>query len=209
MKISPKIINIYFPAKEFVFLLNFKALNFGKTNLNQVKTALIPLNLELGMNIYWPSDREQENRLVQYLNDRDLVPIKVIDPILSHPIENLSLSIWPESALKALEIRYLGALLGRTAMNLLRETRLSTEDISEINKALDSIGLELGMNTGYWPSDPEKEERLVKKLKTILNQNLLTEREVQIVKMRLGIGENRRTLKETGQVVNVSAERVR
>ena len=189
--------------------LKIYTLNLGKKSLDEVKTALIPLGLELGMDIYWPSNQEQEKKLVQYLNNRGLTSIKMIDPILAHPIENLGLSIWPRSALKAVEVRYLGALVSRTEKDLLRETNLGAEDISEINRVLASIGLELGMNVDYWPSDPEEEEKLVKRLGDILNQNLLTEREVRVVRMRFGIGESRRTLKEIGQVVSVGAERVR
>ena len=189
--------------------LQIYTLNFGKIMMEEVKTALIPLGLELGVNIYWPSNREQEKELIQYLSSKGLASVKTIDPILVHPIENLGLSTWPRSALKAVEVPYLGALVSRTEKDLLRDTSLSAEDISEINTVLASLGLELGMDVDYWPSDPEEEEKLVKRLSNILNQNLLTEREVRIVKMRFGIRESRRTLKEVGRVLNVSAQRIR
>ena len=190
-------------------LLQIYTLNFGRKGLDEVKDILGSLGLKLGMNIYWPSNREQEEKLVQYLNDKGLTSsIKTIDPILAHPIENLGLSTWTRSALKAVGVPYLGALVSRAKKDLLRDTILGEEGLSEIETVLASLGLELGMNI-YWPSNLEEEKELVKRLGNILNRVVLTEREVRIMKMRFGIGESRRTLKEIGQVVNVSTERVR
>ena len=190
-------------------LLQIYTLNFGRKGLDEVKDILGSLGLKLGMNIYWPSNREQEEKLVQYLNDKGLTSsIKTIDPILAHPIENLGLSTWTRSALKAVGVPYLGALVSRAKKDLLRDTILGEEGLSEIETVLASLGLELGMNI-YWPSNLEEEKELVKRLGDILNQNLLTEREAQVLKMRFGIGEGPRTLKETGQVVNLSVERIR
>ena len=189
--------------------LKLYTLNLKQIHLEEVKTALIPLGLELGMNIYWPFHRAQEKKLVQYLNVKGLTSIQTIDPILAHPIENLGLSVWSESALKVVGVRYLGALVTRTEKDLLKNTSLGVEGVSEINIVLASLGLELGMSVDYWPSDPEEEEKLVKRLGNIVNQNLLIEREVQIVKMRFGIGEIRRTFKEIGQIFNLSGQRIR
>ena len=86
-----------------------------------------------------------------------------IDPILLRPVDELELTVRSANCLKAENIYYIGDLIQRTEVELLRTPNLGKKSLTEIKDVLASHGLSLGIQLDNWPpaSIREKEEASV------------------------------------------------
>jgi DNA-directed RNA polymerase subunit alpha len=74
-----------------------------------------------------------------------------IDPILMRPVDELELTVRSANCLKAENINYIGDLIQRTEVELLRTPNLGKKSLTEIKEVLESHGLALGMRIEKWP----------------------------------------------------------
>jgi len=80
-----------------------------------------------------------------------------IDPKLLRPVDDLELTVRSANCLKAENIYYIGDLIQRTEIELLKTPNLGRKSLNEIKEVLDSRGLSLGMKLEDWPpTKPEK-----------------------------------------------------
>jgi len=74
-----------------------------------------------------------------------------IDPILLRPVDDLELTVRSANCLKAESIYYVGDLIQRTEVELLKTPNLGKKSLTEIKDVLASNGLSLGMRLESWP----------------------------------------------------------
>ena len=74
-----------------------------------------------------------------------------IDPILLRPVDDLELTVRSANCLKAESIYYVGDLIQRTEIELLKTPNLGRKSLTEIKDVLASRGLSLGMRLENWP----------------------------------------------------------
>ena len=80
------------------------------------------------------------------------------DPILLRPVDELELTVRSANCLKAENIHYIGDLVQRTEVELLRTPNLGKKSLTEIKEVLESHGLSLGMRLENWPPAGLKRE---------------------------------------------------
>jgi len=89
------------------------------------------------------------------LRDKDLSPFPgpdtQVDPILLRPVDELELTVRSANCLKAENINYIGDLVQRTEVELLRTPNLGKKSLTEIKEVLEQHGLALGMRLDNWP----------------------------------------------------------
>jgi DNA-directed RNA polymerase subunit alpha len=89
-----------------------------------------------------------------------------IDPILLRPVDDLELTVRSANCLKAENIYYIGDLIQRTEVELLKTPNLGKKSLTEIKDVLASHGLSLGLRLENWPpaglksKDRENEQEL-------------------------------------------------
>ena len=81
-----------------------------------------------------------------------------IDPILLRPVDDLELTVRSANCLKAENIYYIGDLIQRTEVELLRTPNLGKKSLTEIKDVLATHGLSLGMRLENWPPPQLKRE---------------------------------------------------
>lgn len=74
-----------------------------------------------------------------------------IDPLLVRPVDDLELTVRSANCLKAESIYYVGDLIQRTEVELLKTPNLGKKSLTEIKDVLASRGLSLGMRLENWP----------------------------------------------------------
>jgi len=74
-----------------------------------------------------------------------------IDPILLRPVDDLELTVRSANCLKAENIYYIGDLIQRTEVELLKTPNLGKKSLTEIKDVLASHALSLGMRLENWP----------------------------------------------------------
>lgn len=82
-----------------------------------------------------------------------------IDPILLRPVDDLELTVRSANCLKAESIYYIGDLIQRTEVELLKTPNLGKKSLTEIKDVLASRGLSLGMRLENWPPASIKSDR--------------------------------------------------
>ena len=82
-----------------------------------------------------------------------------IDPILLRPVDDLELTVRSANCLKAESIYYIGDLIQRTEVELLKTPNLGKKSLTEIKDVLAFRGLSLGMRLENWPPASLKSER--------------------------------------------------
>jgi DNA-directed RNA polymerase subunit alpha len=73
------------------------------------------------------------------------------DPLLLRPVDELELTVRSANCLKAENIHYIGDLVQKTEVELLRTPNLGKKSLTEIKEVLESHGLSLGMRLDNWP----------------------------------------------------------
>ncbi|HBA35091.1 MAG TPA: DNA-directed RNA polymerase subunit alpha, partial [Gammaproteobacteria bacterium] len=81
-----------------------------------------------------------------------------VDPELLRSIDDLELTVRSANCLKAENIYYIGDLIQRTEVELLKTPNLGKKSLTEIKDVLASQGLSLGMRLESWPP-PELQNR--------------------------------------------------
>ena len=76
---------------------------------------------------------------------------EAVDPILLSPVDDLELTVRSANCLKAESIYYIGDLIQRTEVELLKTPNLGKKSLTEIKDVLASRGLSLGMRLENWP----------------------------------------------------------
>ncbi len=73
------------------------------------------------------------------------------DPVLMLSVEDLELTVRSANCLKAEQIYYIGDLVQRTEVELLKTPNLGKKSLTEIKDVLAQRGLSLGMRLANWP----------------------------------------------------------
>ncbi|MAZ66664.1 MAG: DNA-directed RNA polymerase subunit alpha [Kangiellaceae bacterium] len=76
-----------------------------------------------------------------------------IDPILLRPVDDLELTVRSANCLKAESLQYIGDLVQKTEVELLKTPNLGKKSLTEIKDVLASRGLSLGMRLENWPPE--------------------------------------------------------
>ena len=76
---------------------------------------------------------------------------EAVDPMLLRPVDDLELTVRSANCLKAENIYYIGDLVQRTEVELLKTPNLGKKSLTEIKDVLASRGLHLGMRLDTWP----------------------------------------------------------
>jgi len=74
-----------------------------------------------------------------------------IDPLLLRPVDELELTVRSANCLKAENIYFIGDLIQRTEVELLKTPNLGKKSLTEIKDVLASRGLSLGVRLENWP----------------------------------------------------------
>lgn len=74
-----------------------------------------------------------------------------VDPILLRPVDDLELTVRSANCLKAENIYYIGDLVQRTEVELLKTPNLGKKSLTEIKDVLAQNGLSLGLRLDNWP----------------------------------------------------------
>ena len=74
-----------------------------------------------------------------------------VDPMLLRPVDDLELTVRSANCLKAENIYFIGDLVQRTEVELLKTPNLGKKSLTEIKDVLASRGLHLGMRLENWP----------------------------------------------------------
>ncbi len=82
-----------------------------------------------------------------------------VDPILIRPVDDLELTVRSANCLKAENIYYIGDLIQRTEVELLKTPNLGKKSLTEIKDVLATKGLSLGMRLDNWPPAQLKEKQ--------------------------------------------------
>jgi DNA-directed RNA polymerase subunit alpha len=92
----------------------------------------------------------------------EVIPEEEIDPILLRPVDDLELTVRSANCLKAESIYYIGDLVQRTEVELLKTPNLGKKSLTEIKDVLASRGLSLGLRLDNWPpASLRNDERLL------------------------------------------------
>ncbi|WWO97593.1 MAG: DNA-directed RNA polymerase subunit alpha [Candidatus Dasytiphilus stammeri] len=97
-------------------------------------------------------------QLEAFVDLRDKIPTEIkeeekpdFDPILLRPVDDLELTVRSANCLKAEAIHYLGDLVQKTEVELLKTPNLGKKSLNEIKDVLASKKLKLGMRLDNWP----------------------------------------------------------
>ncbi len=98
--------------------------------------------------------KDQLSVFVNFEGSEEIVeeePESQIDPILLRPVDDLELTVRSANCLKAENIYYIGDLIQRTEVELLKTPNLGKKSLTEIKDVLASYSLSLGMRLENWP----------------------------------------------------------
>ncbi len=99
---------------------------------------------------------EQLDAFVDLRDVKEVEPEEVkpaFDPILLRPVDDLELTVRSANCLKAEAIQYIGDLVQRAEVELLKTPNLGKKSLTEIKDVLASRGLSLGMRLENWPPE--------------------------------------------------------
>ncbi|MGR9012298.1 MAG: DNA-directed RNA polymerase subunit alpha [Gammaproteobacteria bacterium] len=85
--------------------------------------------------------------------DEEVEIEEVFDPVLLRPVDDLELTVRSANCLKAENIFYIGDLIQRTEVELLKTPNLGKKSLTEIKDILALKGLSLGMRLENWPPE--------------------------------------------------------
>jgi len=74
-----------------------------------------------------------------------------VDPVLLRPVDELELTVRSANCLKAESIYYIGDLVLRSEVELMKTPNLGKKSLTEIKDVLAQRGLSLGMQLQNWP----------------------------------------------------------
>ncbi|MCP5162516.1 MAG: DNA-directed RNA polymerase subunit alpha [Hahellaceae bacterium] len=106
-----------------------------------IRRAATILQQQLAVFVAFDNEKEPEHVEVE----------EEVDPILLRPVDDLELTVRSANCLKAENIYYIGDLIQRTEVELLKTPNLGKKSLTEIKDVLASRGLSLGMRLENWP----------------------------------------------------------
>ena len=74
-----------------------------------------------------------------------------VEEVLMKPVDELDLTVRSANCLKSEKIYYIGDLVKRTEMDLMRTPNLGKKSLTEIKTLLANLDLKLGMEVANWP----------------------------------------------------------
>ncbi|PCH83974.1 MAG: DNA-directed RNA polymerase subunit alpha [Piscirickettsiaceae bacterium] len=84
--------------------------------------------------------------------EEEIVPVEpAFDPVLLRPVDDLELTVRSANCLKSEQIFYIGDLIQRTEVELLKAPNLGKKSLTEIKDVLASKGMSLGIRLENWP----------------------------------------------------------
>jgi len=89
----------------------------------------------------------------EHVEEPEIVEEQPFDPVLLRPVDDLELTVRSANCLKAENIFYIGDLIQRTEVELLRTPNLGKKSLTEIKDILALKGLSLGMRLENWPPE--------------------------------------------------------
>lgn len=89
----------------------------------------------------------------EQVQDEEVIEEQAFDPVLLRPVDDLELTVRSANCLKAENIFYIGDLIQRTEVELLRTPNLGKKSLTEIKDILALKGLSLGMRLENWPPE--------------------------------------------------------
>jgi len=92
-------------------------------------------------------------RVAEHAPDEGVTVEEKFDPVLLRPVDDLELTVRSANCLKAENIFYIGDLIQRTEVELLKTPNLGKKSLTEIKDILALKGLSLGMKLEKWPPD--------------------------------------------------------
>jgi DNA-directed RNA polymerase subunit alpha len=92
-------------------------------------------------------------RVAEQAADDSVTVEDKFDPVLLRPVDDLELTVRSANCLKAENIFYIGDLIQRTEVELLKTPNLGKKSLTEIKDILALKGLSLGMKLEKWPPD--------------------------------------------------------
>jgi DNA-directed RNA polymerase subunit alpha len=92
-------------------------------------------------------------KVKEQMPEESVVEEDAFDPILLRPVDDLELTVRSANCLKAENIFYIGDLIQRTEVELLRTPNLGKKSLTEIKDILAIKGLSLGMRLENWPPE--------------------------------------------------------
>lgn len=98
--------------------------------------------------------QEQLSAFVELKDESNIEPEQEepdVDPILLRPVDDLELTVRSANCLKTESIHFIGDLIQRTEVELLKTPNLGKKSLTEIKDVLASRGLSLGMRLENWP----------------------------------------------------------
>ena len=111
------------------------------------KNVLLAVILSTIVLVFWATFFEPPVREEQIVEEKE----DEVDPILIRPVDDLELTVRSANCLKAENIYYIGDLIQRTEVELLKTPNLGKKSLTEIKDVLASRGLALGMRLENWP----------------------------------------------------------
>jgi DNA-directed RNA polymerase subunit alpha len=113
-----------------------------------IKLAATILHDQLSVFVDFEKEIEQPGM------DKEMEPRRPeIEPIFLRPVDDLELTVRSANCLKAENIFYIGDLIQRTEVELLKTPNLGKKSLTEIKDILALKGLSLGMRLENWPPD--------------------------------------------------------
>lgn len=84
-----------------------------------------------------------------------------VDPLFLRSVDDLELTVRSANCLKAQNIFYIGDLIQKTEVELLKSPNLGKKSLTEIKEVLENKGLSLGLHIENWPPPglPDGKER--------------------------------------------------
>jgi DNA-directed RNA polymerase subunit alpha len=119
-----------------------------------IKTAATILHDQLSVFVDFEKVNEQ-------VIDEEVVEEEFFDPVLLRPVDDLELTVRSANCLKAENIFYIGDLIQRTEVELLKTPNLGKKSLTEIKDVLAVKGLSLGMRLENWPPENLAEQAQV------------------------------------------------
>ncbi|MDD2660133.1 MAG: DNA-directed RNA polymerase subunit alpha, partial [Methylococcales bacterium] len=111
-----------------------------------IKMAATILHDQLSVFVDFEKVNDQETEV-------EVEIVEVFDPVLLRPVDDLELTVRSANCLKAENIFYIGDLIQRTEVELLKTPNLGKKSLTEIKDILALKGLSLGMRLENWPPD--------------------------------------------------------
>lgn len=97
---------------------------------------------------------DQLSVFVELKGEKQVEPARLraeIDPMLLRSVDDLELTVRSANCLKAENIFYIGDLIQKTEVELLKTPNLGKKSLTEIKDILSTKGLSLGMKLENWP----------------------------------------------------------